>query len=415
VKGCAGRVCAGAVAAMATALLCASAPAGAAEGARAAGEHLLSSPRLLDDPAGVRSRLERLGISLQLFYQEFPAWKTSGGVGGNATFGHSGSYDLLGRVDAEELAGWPGLALLVHVKGQYDRNVNADVGALSAPIDDADFDEPIYVDELWLEQSLLGDRVALRLGFLEQQTLFDRNAYANSEDRQFLSTFLDNDGVVPLPNGLGAALLLRPASWLEVALGVADADNVPQRAGFDSAFDDVGSLSSYLELSFPVRLRGLPGTWRVGAFRDGRDLPVWGRARDERGHWGAWLSADQLVFREDGADGQGLGLFARFGYADPDANAIAWFWSAGLQYAGLLPGRDADVLGAAAYQAIASEDFRDAVAPSFRRETGIEVYYMFLPVPWLAVTPDFQYVVDPGLTGTTRDATMVTLRLRVTF
>ncbi len=39
--------------------------------------------------------------------------------------------------------------------------------ALSNPIDGADFDEPIYVDELWLEQSFLRDRGRFRLGFLE--------------------------------------------------------------------------------------------------------------------------------------------------------------------------------------------------------------------------------------------------------
>ena len=57
---------------------------------------------------------------------------------------------------------------------------------------------------------------------MEQQTIFDRNAFANNEDRQFLATFLDNNGVVPLPNGLAATLFLRPFPWLELALGVAD-------------------------------------------------------------------------------------------------------------------------------------------------------------------------------------------------
>jgi hypothetical protein len=42
--------------------------------------------------------------------------------------------------------------------------VNRDVGAISDPIDDADFDEPIYVDELWAQQSLLGGRLRIRAG-----------------------------------------------------------------------------------------------------------------------------------------------------------------------------------------------------------------------------------------------------------
>ena len=90
--------------------------------------------------------------------------------------------------------------------------MNADVGALSDPIDDADFDQAAYVSELWAQQAFLDDRVRLRLGFLEQQTLFDRNLYANSEDRQFLNTFLDNNAVVPLPNVTAPASVAAPLS-----------------------------------------------------------------------------------------------------------------------------------------------------------------------------------------------------------
>ena len=80
---------------------------------------------------------------------------SGGGANPDGAFGHSGSYDFFARVDLEALVGWRGGDLLLHVKGQYDDNLNADVGALSDPIDDADFDEPVYVDELWLEQALL--------------------------------------------------------------------------------------------------------------------------------------------------------------------------------------------------------------------------------------------------------------------
>lgn len=384
--------------------------------------YLTTSPELAGDPGGARSRLDRLGIGLQLFANQFLAWKPVGGASPASTSGYSGSYDLFALVDAEELAGWPGLDVLLHVKGQYDRNVNGDVGALSDPIDDADFDEPIYVDELWLQQSILHDRISLRIGFLEQQTLYDRNAYANSEDRQFLATFLDNNPVVPLPNGLGAAVILRPARWLEVAIGAGDADNVPRRSGFDTAFDGVDSLTGYLELAFHTWLpepggrgQGLRGSWRLGTFVDGRERPVFGSTRTERGHWGAWISADQLVFRERGGGEQGLGLFGRFGYADPHVNVLAWFWSVGLQYSGLLPTRDRDVLGVGAYQAIGSRRFRDEIDPRFDRETGIEVYYELSPVPWLAVTADLQYAIDPGAIGAFDDALVLALRFRIRF
>ena len=108
-------------------------------------------------------------------------------------------------------------------------------------------------------------------------------------------------------------------------------------------------------------------------------------------------------------------MFARFGYADEDVNRIAWYWALGAQYVGLLPGRGADVVGVGAYQAIGSDVYRDAVDSSYGCETGIELYYRIAALPWLAVTPDFQYVIDPGATGVADDAVVAALRFRVTF
>jgi len=380
--------------------------------------HLLRSGRLIGDPGGARSTLERLGFDLQLFYNEYLSGKPSGdGANRDGVFGHSGSYDFLARIDLESLSGWRGADVLLQVKGQYDRSLNADVGALSDPIDDADFDEGIYIDQLWFQQSLFDGRLRARVGFSEQQTVFDRNEYANSEDRQFLSTYLDNNGVVPLPNGLGAMLLAVPAPWLEVALGAGDADNLPRHAGFDTFFDEIDSLTGYLEFRFrdPLSAFDLPGNYRFGVFVDGRRLSNFRTGSRGRGHVGAYVSFDQLVWRERVDRPEGLGLFARAGYADRDVNRVSWFWSVGFESIGALPSRDRDVFGLGVYQAIGSKVYRDAINPDFDHETGIEFYYAIQAFGWLVVTPDIQYIFDPGARGVNPDALVGTLRFRVTF
>jgi len=397
-------------------LLAASAP-GDARAADALG-WLARTPRLLGDPGGLRSRGERLGLSLQLHAQEFWAWKPRGGVDRRGVTGHSGSYDLLARVDLEELIGRRDLVAFLQVKGQYDRHPNETVGAFADPNDDADFDEGIYVDQLWLEQGWLAGRVRLRLGLLELQTAFDRNAYANREDVQFMNSALDNDALVPLPNALGAVLVLRPWPSLELAVGVGDADNVSRHAGFDTAFDDGDSLSAWVEATLAVRLGPggrLPGRYRVGFFRDGRRLAVHGRfdaggAPDtDRGRPGFYLSFDQALWRPDEAGERGLGVFARLARADPDTSPSEWFWSAGLEWAGPVPSRARDAVGAAVYQLVASHP------GAFHRETGVELYWRIEPLPWLAVTPDLQYIVEPGATPTAGDAVLFQLRIRVSF
>jgi porin len=387
------------------------------------GTHLLEAPRLFDLPA--RRRLELYGIAVQLFYNQYLGWKPRGGADTDDTTGSSGSFDFFTLIDADELVGWPGLDALLHVKGQYDDNINGDVGALSDPIDDADFDQGIYVDELWLEQAFFGNRLRTRAGFLETQTLYDRNAYANSEDKQFSTTFLDNNPLVPLPNGLGATTIVTPVPWLDLAVGVADADNEPRSAGFDTAFDSFESLDLYLEatarLELPGSERPLSGAVRLGFFRDGRRRVVYGKTDSsgepatKRGHFGAYVSADQSVYHEPSGGDQGLGVFGRFGYLDGDTSPVEWFWSLGAQYLGPIPGRDRDVIALGVYQAIGSERFQDRVDSSFDGEAGVEVYYRVAVLPWLAVTPDFQYVVDPGGFDGAKDAVVFVLRVRASF
>jgi carbohydrate-selective porin OprB len=93
---------------------------------------LLDSPRRPGDLGGQRSRLEQLGIDLQLSCSQYVGWRARGGVDPDRRFGSSGGYDFFGLVDVEELAGWRGADFLLHVKGQYDENLNEDVGALSS-------------------------------------------------------------------------------------------------------------------------------------------------------------------------------------------------------------------------------------------------------------------------------------------
>lgn len=367
--------------------------------------------RLLGDPGGARSRLEQLGVTVSLYGNHFLGAKLRGGAGPDDA-GQSASYDLLVRGDLAALGAWPGLDALLQVKGQGDRNVNDEVGALSDPIDDADFDSPIYVEQLWMQQSLAEGRLSLRVGLLTASTVFDRNAVANSEDLQFVNTALDNGPVVPLPTALAAVGILRPAPWLELAVGAVDADNRSGLAGFGTAFDDLESLTLYGELLLRAELPGpgggLPGHYRVGLFRDGARKRVLGRLRYARGHPGVYLSFDQAVHAD-------VSVFARYGHARGDVNRVEHAWSAGLEVKGLLPGRGADRLGLAFHQAYTSGRSRDADPTLLRRETGIEAYYRIAVLPWLHLTPDFQWIANPGARAGRRNSVVLVLRTRVSF
>jgi porin len=166
---------------------------------------------------------------------------------------------------------------------------------------------------------------------------------------------------------------------------------------------------------------GLPGTFKFGAwyhsgrFPDQRDDTTGlslanpastGIAASHRGDFGAYLIADQTVWREPGTSDQGLGAFFRIAGAPPDRNLIAFHVDAGISYKGLLPRRDNDTIGLAlslarigsAQRALArdAETFTGTSRPIPDFEAVIEASYQAALTPWWIVQPDVQLVLHPG-------------------
>ncbi|MHC5063804.1 MAG: carbohydrate porin, partial [Planctomycetota bacterium] len=283
-------------------------------------EHLRFAPRLLGDLGGHRRQWEDQGVSFDLYYNAFFGINAKGGANTNGAQEYSHSVDLLAWADTGEMGLWSnGLAFLM-AKHNSRKNINPDVGALSDPIDDADFNEPIYIDQLWYEHGWLEDRIRFRFGYLDQQVILDRNAFSNSEDVQFMSTYLDNNPIVPLKIAFGATLFVETTDSLSFLLGTADAENEIKSAGFDTAFDDFDDLMAYFEVKQQLRFDSkhgeLPGNLRLGIFYDPRSRPVFGSMKRERGEVGGYFSGDQLIYREGESDEQGLGVFARYGLRD---------------------------------------------------------------------------------------------------
>ncbi len=382
---------------------------------------------LFGDWLGLRSFLEDRGIRVSLYYTHYWGSKARGGRQASGSQRHSGSGDLFILANLEKMGLIPGAEIFMQVKNNYGKNINTKVAALSDPFDDADFNEPFYIDQLWYQQSLFDQIFRFRLGYIDLQTFLDRNAYANSEDKQFMSTLLDNNNAtIPLKIGLGATLFVDPVDWLELVLGTVDADSKLLHTGFGTAFDDFESLMVYFEAGLKTQgtafFGSLPGKYRMGVFYDprnkkifGRKAPVTGLPVTNGGDLGFYLSLDQMVYREGKEGSQGLGVFLRYGYRDPDMNRIAHFWSTGFQYQGLLPSRNEDACGFAVYSAIGSNRYRDAVNPDFSGETGFELYYRIQWKKYFALTPDVQWIHNPGGLESREDALVVGVRGRIAF
>ncbi|KAA0223010.1 MAG: hypothetical protein EDS66_03880 [Planctomycetota bacterium] len=389
-------------------------------------------PQAFADPAGAtatgdwggwRRDLKSAGVDFQLYYnQQFQAVLKGGRTTDGSPRG-SASFDLILILDLEKLSAMPETEALIHAQQNCGLGVNAYVDGLTQVNDDADGHVDLHVGQAWVRKHFLDRRVSLTVGFLDFQTIVDRNAVANSEDKQFLHQMLDNNPLIPLNIGLGAALSLKPIPQYTFIAGAGDAESILYKPGFSTALHDDSAFFAYLEheitLTLPSARGSLPGSWRVGLVYDPRDKNVLldedEKPRTRTDDYGYYVSADQRVFREQAGSEQGLSIFGRYGYRDSRLNRTNTFWSAGVSYRGLIPGRDNDVAAFGFAAQTSSAQYRRFVNETAGTEAVYELYYAIELTPWCVLTPDVQYVHNPGAIDGVGHAVTAGVRLRLSF
>jgi len=88
------------------------------------------------------------------------------------------------------------------------------------------------------------------------------------------------------------------------------------------------------------------------------------------------------------------------------------FYSIGIGGKGILRTRDNDTFGLGYYYLAMSDDIADFL--DLDSEQGIELFYNIEVTPWLHITPDIQYIIDPG-GGAEDDALVCGVRMQMTF
>ena len=383
---------------------------------------------LTDNWFGAGEALADKGLSFQCALLQTYQVNVHGGRSTDSDEGrYQGRYDLEFKADLEKLAGLTGGSLYASARGGWTPGIGpTSVGGLFDVNGTAYGDNPIVLRQLYYEQNLLDRRIRIRVGRVDLtggfecrgcKVSFDGNRFANDEGCQFLNASLVNNPTIPFPAiGMGAMVHVEPVEGWYVTVGAADANAVGTRSGFDTAFGSPGEFFSIYETGvvpeFPSAQGPLAGAYRVGFWIDPRARERF-RGGTERDTVGFYTSCDQMLWRAGGGKdaGQGLGAFARYGLADADVSAVKNFWSAGLQYQGLLPGREKDVLAAGVGSGGIS---RQSELPA-SRETVIEAYYNIAVTPWLHVAPDVQYILHPGGQTSVDDAVVVGVRVQMSF
>jgi porin len=389
---------------------------------------------LTDGFFGLNDQLSDSGIELCLGITNIYQQNVHGGISTHRRAGHhSGSYDLELSAGLHKLLGIEGASLFVHAEGGWPKSGGIDeasVGSVFGVNSDAFWDRAVVVSELWYEQSMFDGTFLFRIGKMDLITggferrgypvAFDRSAFANNETSQFLNGALVNNPTIPFPvYALGVAGFYNPIDWWYAAAGVLDAQNDARETGFRTTFHGEDYFFYIFEMGITPQFNSanglLQGTYRAGLWFDPEPKVHFNTGKNYRDDVGFYLSFDQMLYRENNNtdDNQGLGVFSRYGWANSNVNELANFFSIGLQYQGLFGSRDNDVLGLG----FAHGTFSNKAAGNFPEdyESAIELYYNAQISPWLNITPNVQYIANPGGAKGISDAVVLGLRLQMRF
>jgi len=376
---------------------------------------------------GLNDKLADSGIEVGFGITNIYQQNVKGGLGTRLKSGrYTGSYDLEMLADLQKLLDFETGIIFLHLEGGWPDAEGIDgtsLGSCFCVNADAIGDIPILVKQLFYEGPFIKDNLTLMIGKIDFTGVFDRSTYADDEITQFLNGSLVDDPTIPFPEySLGAVLVWDITDSWYIMGGVADAQANGRETGFRTTFHGEDYFFYALETGITPELDSsngwMPGAYRVGIWNDPQpkaNTDYEDAGKSYRDDIGFYISCDQMLVKEndDPEDGQGLGVFGRYGFAHGVKNDVANFWSIGFQYQGLFEARDEDVLGLGFAQGFFSDQASATYTADY--ESVLEAYYSASVTPWLNVSPNIQYVANPGGVSDVDDAWVLGVRVQMIF
>ncbi|MFI4966790.1 MAG: carbohydrate porin [Caulobacterales bacterium] len=201
--------------------------------------------------------------------------------------------------------------------------------------------------------------------------------------------------------------------YAEAGVYQVNPDNLAK--GFDLRFQGGKGVLAPVEVGWKPKLgpAGLPGTYILGAWYSDVKAPdlllasngvpqplTTAPPLERRGRYGGYFSAEQQLTGQD--KGKGLTVFVNYTQADRRTSRVDRQAAVGVSYQGLIPGRDKDQIALAFGQTHISDRAAQAAAlanpgaPVAHNEYATELDYRLMAFGGLTLTPNLQYVSDPG-------------------
>jgi porin len=409
--------------------------AGIAAGGQESAAPSPASPATPLDPAaiiegGLKPLADR-GATLQVAYQGGALAGLSGG------YARGGTYEALLTVslklDLRKLVSWNGATFYVSgldpqgtsLTGRYVHDYNV-VNSVDASYNS------VRLFELWLQQALWDGKFTIRIGQLTTDNDFFNSPNAALYINSIFGTMGPEAHNADLPTyplaseGVRVHADLTPSLYLQ-AISVNDNPGFPatdNHHGVRFGFNSTHGVLSYLEAGYtPPQAANatMPGAdYKVGGFYDTQFHPDVATATDSHGTYGFYLMTDQPLYTAPGSTAdspRGVAGFARFSAAPDQRNPVVYYFDAGLNGTGLLPGRPKDVLGAAfSFERLGTDVQLASGAPVIsHHEHVIELTYLANLTDHLAIQPDIQYIINPGGFYRTPNALVAGVMFNLTF
>ncbi len=339
-----------------------------------------------------------------------------GGISTNGRRGrHVGRYDLNVSFDLKKLLRIEAGSFFIHGWGGWPdtecidgHSVGSVWGMNALTVGNRGMD----VVEAFYEGPFLCESIIIAAGKLDFTGIFDISEYADDECGQFFNASLVDNPAIPFPEqGLGIVLNWAITDNWYLMGGVTDALADSRETGLNTALHKEDYFFYALETGIAIG----KGNYRVGLWNGSLANANSDGSLNCRDEIGFYTSCDWLVYEEDpkAEDGQGLGMFARYGYVPSRRNDITNYFSAGLQYLGLFDCRDDDIFGLGYAHGILSNSASATYHEDY--EIASEVFYNAQITPWLTIGPNVQYLVNPGGSNSTTNALVVGLRTQLIF
>lgn len=362
---------------------------------------------LTGDWGGARNDLAAKGLTFNLSFTQVVMGVVSGGR--DTGFEYLGRGELGVNLDTTKMELWPGGLFSVIGEGHVGNPVSAPhVGSL-VPVDVNEFfpeaDNSFIIPGFTYTQffsptfAVFGGKIPTITA-----TSGDMNEFAHGKgDHQFLNTNLSLNPIIALTvpySCWGAGALAMPTQDLVLSAVVIDAHGQADSAQFDSMFSN--GVTFILEARLTTHFWNKTGhqllgfTYATSSYTDldqsVANLIIPGLPTSQADNsWSIYYNFDQYLYQPDPSASRGIGIFARAGLSDGEANPIRWVASGGVGGKGMFSGRPDDAFGIGYFHSgIADTQITSSLG--FGDTEGIEAFYEFALTPWLHVTPDVQWI-----------------------